>query len=131
MAAVVVRCDKCGKERSTHNDPRKNPRATIIECKATCFESHVQWTFVREDAPAPAPAQPQSSPAAASPAVAAGAGRGASDGPLSPSDRPPVRQAFAQSPEAAPAASDKSKSKGSDAAPKSKEEKKSGGCTML
>lgn len=89
--SVIVRCNKCGKERATYNDPRKNPDATIIECKATCFESHVKWTYVRDDAAA-APAAPAAAPVAAVAASspAANADRRADDAPPKP------RQAFAE-----------------------------------
>lgn len=58
-----VKCNKCGSTRLTFNDPRLAAQP-FIECKAKCFESHKQWTYVRTvrqaegDAAAAPPAPP-------------------------------------------------------------------------
>ena len=57
MVEVEVRCDQCGNTRTTWNDPRKGGNKGMIECKAKCFETHPNWTFVREVSTAP-PALP-------------------------------------------------------------------------
>ena len=44
MNEFVVRCNKCGCERSSFNDPRL--RRSVIECKTKCFESHYEWSLV-------------------------------------------------------------------------------------
>jgi hypothetical protein len=71
----TVKCMKCGKSRDTYNDPRL--RRSVIECKASCFESHYEWEFVEEfdeSAASPAASTPVELPvtaAAAAPAAAA------------------------------------------------------------
>ncbi|CUG90334.1 Hypothetical protein, putative [Bodo saltans] len=58
----TVRCLKCGKTRDTYNDPRL--RRSVIECKASCFESHYEWEFVEEfDESAASPQVPSNPPA--------------------------------------------------------------------
>eukprot|EP00164_Ancoracysta_twista_P021060 GFYU01038010.1.p1 GENE.GFYU01038010.1~~GFYU01038010.1.p1 ORF type:complete len:140 (+),score=36.05 GFYU01038010.1:57-476(+) len=44
MSAVIVKCNKCGNDRESYNDPRKSK--SVIECKAHCHESHYEWTYV-------------------------------------------------------------------------------------
>jgi hypothetical protein len=92
-----VKCNKCGNTRETYNDPRL--RRSVIECKASCFESHYEWAFVDEfDEASPVLAAPP--PLANSPQVAPSNkpnGNKIAESDQSPSSSPPVgeaRQAF-------------------------------------
>jgi hypothetical protein len=115
----TVLCNKCKKTRTSYNDPRL--RRSVIECKASCYESHYEWTYVSEEAeegspvaspvPAAAPALP---PSSAQELVSQEARDGA-EAPAEDISKATKRQAFAEE----------------DAKERPVEKKKSGWCSML
>jgi hypothetical protein len=88
MTSLIVECRQCNNRRTTYNDPRAG--ATMIECKARCFETHGNWEYKGEEAPA-APAA-----AAASPVRRAESASDRSDSDDGSPERPPAakRNAF-------------------------------------